>query len=127
VLSLLIMLCACPQVLAQHPTAQEAVRADINNNSVLWGVQQGGSAPTLVWQNQGQLDLGVQMRGPISSRPQDLLITPDQGTPGPSKRPGLSSCGWFLLRHGQPCLSASPLAPGNPGGPAGAGAGRQCG
>lgn len=61
VLILQATLVAGPQVLAQPPTDPEAVRADINVDSVLWGVQQAGQAPALLWQNQAQLELDVRL------------------------------------------------------------------
>jgi hypothetical protein len=63
-LTLLATMLTGPEVWAQPATGHESVRAEINADLVLWGVQQAGQAPALLWRYEAQLDLGVRLSPP---------------------------------------------------------------
>ena len=97
VLNLLATLIVGPQVLAQPPKTQDAVDAVINVDSVLWGVQPGGQAPSLLWQNQAQLDLGVRLSPPAEPTQWRAQAAVRWRTSDPQQDPGplIGSSGLF--------------------------------
>jgi carbohydrate-selective porin OprB len=59
-------------LLPWRPAVAEPVTADLIYDGALWGVLRGQSAPALSWQDQAQLDLGVELLPQTTSQPSSL-------------------------------------------------------